>query len=195
MAVQLEEFAVRATLAYLQAVLNDELAAIALERDDGIGVRHVVGWYAYDKPEGSAADVLCTVDTQGPAAFPDWGTGLASWLTGVRAPLKSTVDLSIEILFVARGPVPLNRAQVKEQAKRYAAALVRVFRNDPRLRQGEAIVATVVSAGDVTSDLVAVASNYGAARARVTLALQESSIGETEPRGGRPVSAVLEQIR
>jgi hypothetical protein len=196
MAVMLGELAVKAVLAVLQASFNSELDAIALERNDGLVVPYLTSWYGFRRAAGSPDRTEIEVFVSN-ITFPRWATDLVNTQAGQRGPVVSNVEVLVGINFANRNNYSASQLS-GEIGWRYASALVRCIRNQPRLNinNPSVMVNDIRLAGSILGGARLKLNPHSAGRveARLLVSQNETHAGENTAAGGVPPSAIIEQV-
>lgn len=143
------ELARKQVLKYLQDNLNTEIDKIELERNDGLTVPAVDAWFAYERDRSDVDNVRCEVYRQPARAgdtntvvFPLWDRNMSNRLSASAA---LNMRCMVEIALSHSNRDNVDAFEMQDRSDRYAAALIRLIRNDPELGySGSAQISTTI---------------------------------------------------
>lgn len=137
MAVMVSEFGIRAVIAEFQASLNTEIGYVETEANIGLDLPTVSSWYAFEREVASPEATEFEAFERGEITFPDATYEQSQWQAGGRIRWTSQIPITLRLTHANRGnadaaDATLLRSQMVERSRMYAAAMLRVIRNDPR---------------------------------------------------------------
>ena len=198
-AVILGELGRKAILLTLQNNLSAELAHIVNERGDSLALAAPSSWYGFPRQAETPDDVeLAVYRSPDGISFPSWEEQFMGGMTGSRAgEIHSEVGLTVTVTHANRDNVIPSK--MEDRSDRYAAAILRVFRDNKTLGiAGDSSVFVVpdrvaISEVDVSKTSPNI-SKVDRIEISVRVVMTEGSNGETNVGGGVPPAAATETV-
>jgi len=203
MAVTLGEAVRQYALEYFQDSYNAELLKIDKERDDGIVLVPVESWFSFERAERKISKATMEVFTPpvtDAGSFPIWFRNVGAYTAGVKDTLA--FDQILEVIVSHRpvldgldAAVGGNEANTRNRSDRYAAAVARLVRNDPRLGSTDSGARTIVAVPlGYTVAHSEGRNRYEMVRFQFRVSVAESATGEDTVGGGTVPVALQDQV-
>jgi len=130
------ELAISAMLDMIQDNITTELAEIKTERNDNLDFPATVPDAVFNRPAAAFVGSVLQLEVfSDQTLFPFIDRDLTTWLASSPR-VTSEVPLIVRLRFANRGASALSVVNMAKITQRYAAALVRMIRNDPELANG-----------------------------------------------------------
>lgn len=130
------ELAVAAMLDMIQDNIAAELAEIVLERNDSLAFPATTADAVFNRPaDAFVASVLQLEVFTDESGFPVIERDLSTWQAATPQ-VTTDVGLTVRLRIANRADPALSPVDMSKITQRYAAALVRLIRNDPQLANG-----------------------------------------------------------